>query len=169
MKEHATLPAALPLSGQHIVGIQMLLWAGEHPPAPTPRFPHFQKEQVTAVPGKVGRARSSFPDHLWEAEGASRQLALCMCILSEIRREYSFLSLWVGQEVFLGTGFKSVPLACFCLGLVLAVTTLFFLWSRVPWGVQSLGTVRALGPGARRMPGSGCVWQRAPGCARSYV
>lgn len=40
----------------------------------------------------------------------------------------------------------------------------YFAWAAVFCGVaQSLGTVRALGPGARRILGWACVWQNALG------
>lgn len=62
-----------------------------------------------------------------------------MYSLSEIRRGYSFLPLWVRPEVFLRMRFKSELLACSCLGLVLAVMTFIFLWSCVPWGCAKPG------------------------------
>ena len=43
--------------------------------ASPPSFPDFQKDEDHG-PQEGGRLQPNFPDHLWEAEGANKQLAV---------------------------------------------------------------------------------------------
>lgn len=125
-----------------------------------PSFPPFQKDE-----DRGPQRRREGPAYLYRITCGRLWLQTAgplhfrhRCSLSEIRNpERKLFPAPLGGERRL----PSELLGRSRLGVVLAVTALIFPGVVFRGAAQSLGTVRALGPGARRSPG--WVWQRSSG------